>query len=147
MDTERYTISEDPARVERDTVHAWLASTYWAKGLPREVCDRALDHSVCFGVYDGDAGGRQVAFCRLVTDHATFAWLADVYVDPSCRGQGIGKALVEHVLGSERLVGLRRVLLATLDAHGLYTRHGFVQQRYPERFLERLDRRLYDGEE
>ena len=99
-----------------------------------------------FGVYERSSGA-QVAFCRLVTDDATFAWLADVVVDDAHRGSGIGTSLMKYVLGLERLVGMRRVLLATLDAHGLYEPRGFGALRYPERFLERLDRRHYEGEE
>mgnify|MGYP001803395144 FL=1 len=89
MDANRYEIADDPARVDRDAVHRWLAASYWAGGIPREVCDRAIDGSMPFGVY-ARSSGAQVAFCRLVTADATFAGLADVVVDDAHRGSGIG---------------------------------------------------------
>jgi GNAT superfamily N-acetyltransferase len=129
-----FTISTDPARVDRDLVHTFLAGSYWAAGVPREVVERSLEHSVVFGVY---RGGAQVGFARVVTDRATFAYLADVFVLPEHRGLGLGDWLVATVVQHPELQGLRRWMLATADAHGLYERHGFAGLEDPDRFMER----------
>jgi GNAT superfamily N-acetyltransferase len=105
-----------------DTVHAWLCKTYWSPGLPREVFERALANSLCFGAYEGE---RQVGFARVVTDRATFAWVCDVFVVESHRRRGIADALLVAMKGHPELQGLRRWSLATRDAHELYRRHGF----------------------
>ena len=127
-------ISDDPARLDRALVHRFLSGhSYWAKGVSRAVVDRAIDHSLCFGVY---RAGQQIGFARVVTDQATFAWLADVFIDEGHRGQGWSKKLVAAVLAHPGLQGLRRFLLVTLDAHGLYTQFGFTPPPFPERFLE-----------
>lgn len=134
---ERYEFSADPARVDRARVHRWLAEqSYWAKGRSREKQDAAIDGSWPYGVYERE-GGRQVGFARVVTDGATFAWLADVFVDPDVRGQGVGVALVEGVLADLEPRGLRRVVLATADAHTLYERFGFTSLVDPERWMVR----------
>ena len=126
-------ISTDRARLDRDLIHRYLSEeSYWARGRSREEIERAIEHSIPFGVYDPD---RQVGFARAVTDRATFAWLADVFVLPSHRGQGIGKRLVETVLEHPELRPMRRWMLATADAHGLYRRFGFEELRGPERFM------------
>ncbi|POX43085.1 GNAT family N-acetyltransferase [Streptomyces sp. Ru73] len=120
-----YTISTDPARLDRDLVHHWLATdTYWAAGRPRERQDRAMDGSLNFGVYE-TASGRQVGYARVVTDHTTFAWLCDVYIDRAARGRGLGGALARAVRDHLAPCGLRRIMLATADAHGVYERAGF----------------------
>lgn len=129
-----FTITTDPRRLDLDAVHAALDRSYWAAGIPRDVVARSIRGSLCFGLYDG--GGRQVGFARLVTDHATFAYLADVYVLEECRGRGLGKWLVEVVLSYPTLAGLRRILLATRDAQTLYTRYGFTALPHPERVLQ-----------
>ncbi|MGA9778793.1 MAG: GNAT family N-acetyltransferase [Limisphaerales bacterium] len=127
-------ISDDPARLNRELIHFFLSErSYWAKGVSPEIVNRSLDHSLCFGVYQA---GQQVGFARVVTDFATFAWLADVFVVEAKRGQGIGKKLVAAVLAHPRLQGLRRFMLGTKDAAGLYTRFGFKPLAYPERFME-----------
>jgi GNAT superfamily N-acetyltransferase len=122
--SDEYTISSDPDRLDRDWIHKVVSTdTYWGAGRTRERMDRAIDHSFPYGLYDG--AGRQLAFARLVTDRTTFAWLSDVYVDRSARGQGLSKRLVGHIMEEAEAMGLRRVLLATADAQGLYQRFGF----------------------
>lgn len=119
-----YEISTDPGRLDLDRVHHWLSTdAYWALGRPREVSQQAVRRSLNFGVYDGH--GVQVGYARVVTDEATFAWLCDVYVDRSVRGSGLGTALVAAVRAHLAPYGLRRVLLATADAHEVYARQGF----------------------
>ncbi len=131
-------ISTDPDRLDLDTIHRWLSEeTYWAQGRPRDLMQRSFDNSICFGAYLGD---RQVGFARVVTDRATFAWLADVFIAGEHRGRGYGKALVAAVLAYPELQGLRRWLLATKDAHGLYAQNGF--DVVPDgRFMQRLAER------
>ncbi|MBA4708329.1 GNAT family N-acetyltransferase [Aquitalea aquatica] len=131
----------DLARLERDMIYAYLSGeSYWAAGLPRDVFERSLAGSLCFGVY---VAGKQVGFARMITDQATFAYLADVFVLPDWRGSGISKALLEHILAHPGLQGLRRMLLATADAHGLYAQYGFTALSRPERMMERLDQQVY----
>ncbi|MFZ3556249.1 MULTISPECIES: GNAT family N-acetyltransferase [unclassified Streptomyces] len=130
-----YAISTDPARIDADRVHAWLSEdAYWALGRPRDKQDKAIAGSLNFGVHD-TASGEQVAYARVVTDEATFAWLCDVYVDRSVRGKGIGKAMVTAVRDHLRPLGIRRVLLATEDAHGVYEEVGFKALEQPERWM------------
>jgi len=126
-------ISTDAARMDVDAVHAFLAQTYWARGIPRETVARAMAHSLCFGVFDG---GAQVGFARVVTDQATFAYLADVYLLESHRGRGLARRLVQAVLAHPRLQGLRRWLLVTRDAHALYRQQGFEPVAHPDRIME-----------
>ncbi|MEU2588469.1 GNAT family N-acetyltransferase [Streptomyces avermitilis] len=130
-----YELSTDPARIDLDRVHRWLsADAYWAIGRPREKQERAVAGSLNFGVY-APASGEQVAYARVVTDRATFAWLCDVYVDPSVRGRGIGTALVGGVRAHLEPLGLRRVLLATEDAHGVYAKLGFKPLDTPDHWM------------
>ena len=127
-------ISDDPALLDRTFIHRFLSEhSYWAQDVPREIVDCSIDHSLCFGVY---RAGEQIGFARAVTDFATFAWLADVFVVETNRGKGVGKKLVAAVLAHPRLQGLRRFQLGTRDAHGLYSRFGFQPLAYPERFME-----------
>lgn len=126
LDTARYRFSTDRADVDRAAVHRWLSErSYWARGRARGTQDAAIDASWCFGVLER-ASGRQVAFARVVTDGATFAWLCDVFVDEAARGEGVGTALVAGTLAHLEAMGLPRVVLATADAHGLYGRFGFA---------------------
>jgi GNAT superfamily N-acetyltransferase len=128
-------VSTDPARFDLDRIHAWLErEAYWCKGLPREVFERSVRHSLCFGART--AAGAQVGFARIVTDRATFAYLCDVFVDPAFRGLGVSKAMMEAIIAHPDLQGLRRFLLATADAEGLYARYGFAPLAKPERFME-----------
>ncbi|CAL9631189.1 hypothetical protein SUDANB105_06087 [Streptomyces sp. enrichment culture] len=130
-----YEISTDPERVDTDRVHRWLSTdAYWALGRPREKQDRAIAGSLNFGVYD-TASGEQVAYARIITDRATFAWLCDVYVDPSVRGKGVGTALVGAVREELRPYGLRRILLATHDAHAVYAKLGFAPLERPDQWM------------
>jgi GNAT superfamily N-acetyltransferase len=129
------------ARIDLDRVHDWIArKSYWAGQMPRQVFDRAVAGSLCFGALKG---GVTVGFCRVITDRATFAYLADVFVDPGERGQGIGKGLMRAVMAHPELQNLRRWLLVTADAHGLYAQQGFVALATPERFMERCDPNVY----
>ena len=133
-----YEISADPDRVDAARVHHWLSTdSYWAVGRPREKQDRAIAGSLNFGVYDLTSGD-QVAYARVVTDRTTFAWLCDVYVDRAVRGKGIGTALVGAVREHLRECGLRRVLLATHDAHGVYAKLGFAPLTRPEEWMALL---------
>ena len=127
-------ISDDPKLLDRALIHRYLSEhSYWAKGIPVETVERSLAHSLCFGVY---RGGRQVGFARAVTDSATFAWLADVFIVPEQRGHGLGKKLIAAVVAHPQLQGLRRFLLGTADAHGLYAQFGFGPIKHVERFME-----------
>ena len=125
-------ISTDPARLDIDVIHRFLETSYWAKGRRRSVVERSIRNSLCFGVY---IGGRQVAFARVVSDRAVFAYLMDVFVLPEFRGRGISKALMRSVLEHPDLQNLRVFLLATRDAHGLYAPFGFRSLAYPERWM------------
>jgi len=127
------TISCDKAQLDRAFIHAELTASYWAPGVPREVVDQSIDNSLCFGVY---RQGCQVAFARVITDEATFAWLCDVIVTASERGQGLGKLLVSTILTHPGLQGLRRIMLGTKDAHGLYAQFGFTPIDEPGRFMQ-----------
>jgi GNAT superfamily N-acetyltransferase len=130
----RFVISDEVARVDRDVVHHYLADeSYWSRGVPREVVDRSIDHSLCLGLYDG---AEQVGFARVITDRATFAFIADVFVVAAHRGQGLGTWIVETALAHPDMQGLRRILLGTDDAHGLYEQLGFTPLEHTERFLD-----------
>lgn len=128
-------LSSDADEMDVDAIHAYLSGeSYWARGIPREVVQRAVRHSLCFGIFDG---GAQVAFARLVTDRATYAYVADVYVLQPYRGRGLGKWLMEAAMAHPDVQGLRRWELVTKDAHGLYERFGFAALARPERSMER----------
>lgn len=128
-----YTITTDPARLDLERVWGWLRSTYWARGIPREVVARAFRGSLAFAVLEGD---QQVGVARVVTDRSTFAYLADVFVEERARGRGLALWLVRVILGHPDLQGLRRWMLATSDAHGLYERVGFRRLANPGAFME-----------
>jgi GNAT superfamily N-acetyltransferase len=130
---EGYLVSTDRSRLDLAAVHRFLSTSYWSPGLPREVLTRAVAGSLCFGLYHA---GEQVGFARVVTDRATFAYLCDVYVLETHRGRGLGKWLMHVVLGHPFLLDLRRFVLATRDAHGLYERFGFQPLARPDRFME-----------
>ncbi|MFE4667620.1 GNAT family N-acetyltransferase [Streptomyces sp. NPDC056716] len=132
---EGYEISTDPARLDAARVHHWLSTdAYWALGRARDVQDRAIAGSLNFGVYE-TASGALAAYARVVTDRATFAWLCDVYVDRPARGKGLGTALVAAVREELRSYGVRRVLLATHDAHGVYGKLGFRELERPDQWM------------
>ncbi len=128
-----YEISTDRARLDRAAVWAFLTNSYWATGIPRDLLDRAIDRSLSFGLYAPD--GAQAGYARVVADGATFAWIGDLFVLDEHRGQGLGKWLVETVLAHPDVRGVRKVVLATADAHGLYRRFGF-DAADPERMME-----------
>jgi GNAT superfamily N-acetyltransferase len=128
-----YLISTDMSRLDLGVVHDFLSTSYWAVGVPLEVVERSIENSVVFGVYGGE---EQVGFARVVTDYATFAYLADVFVLESHRGRGLGKWLIEAVVSHPDLRGLRRWMLATGDAHELYRKYGFAGLGRPEIFME-----------
>ena len=130
-----YRLSDDPARFDLARAHRWIAiDSYWAQGIPFETFARACANSLTFGVFDPD--GAMAAMARVVTDRATFGWLCDVFVDQGHRGAGLGKEIVGYVKGHPDLQGLRRMHLATRDAHGLYAQHGFVPLTKVENWME-----------
>jgi len=130
-----YTISTDPDRLDVPAIHTALDRTYWAAGRPLETVRRSIEGSLNFGLFD--PVGAQVGFTRVVTDRATFAWVCDVYVLEEHRGLELGKALMRAVVEHPELQGLRRMMLATNDAHGLYAQFGFVPLDRPELFMAR----------
>ena len=127
-------VTTDPARQDVDAIHAYLTCAYWCEGIPREIVERAVRNSLCFGLFDGAA---QVGLARVVTDYATYAYLCDVYVLESHRGRGLGKWVIECVMVHPQLQGLRRFNLATRDAHELYSPFGFEPLRQPEVHMEK----------
>ncbi len=130
---DHYAISPDRDRLDLDVVHGYLSNeSYWSPGVSRDVVERAIANSVPFGVYRGQA---QVGFARVVTDRATFAWIADVFILPDHRGKGLSKRLMAAILAHPDLQGLRRWLLATADAHGLYRQFGFAELHNTGRFM------------
>ena len=136
-----YEISTDPRSLDLEVIHTFLATeSYWSKGVPRAVVERAVCNSLCFGVYHE---GAQVGFARIVTDTATFALLADVFILAPHRGKGLSKALMRSVLTHKDLQGLRRLLLLTSDAHELYRQFGFVELANSWRFMEVLRQDVY----
>lgn len=131
-----YELSTDPQRIDVDLVHRWLSTdAYWAMGRPHDVMARAIANSVPFGVYRSD-DGVQVAFARVVTDGATFGWLCDVYVDRAARGHGIGTWMVGVIRDELTTRGVRRMVLATMDAHTVYEKVGFSPIAKPDRWME-----------
>ena len=134
-------ISTDKSELDVALIHGFLSNeAYWSQGVPLDVVRRAIDHSLCFGAFVGD---EQVGFARVVTDCATFAYLADVFVLPAHRARGVGKAMLQAVLAHPQLQGLRRFLLATRDAHSLYAEFGFAPPLRPQTLMERFDPDIY----
>jgi GNAT superfamily N-acetyltransferase len=130
-----FEFSDDRSRLDIGRIHGWLASSYWSPGIERQLVERAIAGSHCLGVYQGSA---QLGFARMITDHATFAWLADVWIDESARGQGLGKQLVSWFLDHPSYAGVRRFGLVTADAHGVYEQLGFHALLRPGNYMERL---------
>jgi GNAT superfamily N-acetyltransferase len=128
-----YVISTDKARLDVTAIHAYLTRSYWSPGIPRAVVEKAIAGALCFGLFSEQ--GNQVGFARAITDGATFAYLADVYVLEEHRGKGLGKWVVETILAHPSLQGLRRILLATRDAHKLYAQFGFEPLATPESLM------------
>lgn len=136
-----FTISADRSKLDLDVIHGFLSTSYWSSGIPREVVERGVRNSLCFGVYD--PAGRQVGFARVISDFASFAYLADVFILEPHRGKGLSKRLMEHIVAHPDLQGLRRWMLATRDAQSLYARFGFTPLHAPERFMQRWDPDVY----
>ena len=135
-----YEISTDSARLDVDAIHAFLTRSYWSPGIPRATVARAIANSLCFGAF---WQGQQVGFARVVTDRTTFAYLCDVYVLETHRGHGLAKQLMDRVMKHPDLQGLRRMMLATRDAHGLYAQYGFTALGAPDRIMEVLKPDIY----
>lgn len=135
-----FTVTCDPARLDEAAVAEFLASSYWARGIPPATVRKSLANSLCFALLDGE---RQVGFARVISDYATIAYLGDVFVLPEYRGRGLAKWLMECVTRHPELQGLRRWILATRDAHGLYERFGFTPLAKPGVFMERHDPEVY----
>jgi GNAT superfamily N-acetyltransferase len=138
--TSEYEISTDPTRLDIDVIHAFLTKSYWSPGVPLDVVERAIANSLCFGVY---LNSEQVGFARVITDKATFAYLADVFIIEAHRGKGLSKRLVESIMEHPDLQDLRRFMLGTLDAHGLYKKYGFTALANPSRVMEILNSDVY----
>ena len=128
------TISTDPTKLQLEVIHGFLTRSYWAQGVAREVIEKSLRHSLCFGAYAGD---QQVGLVRVITDYTTFAYLCDVFVLEPYRGRGISKLLLREVLKHPEIAPLRRLGLITQDAQGLYAQFGFQTLAHPERHMER----------
>jgi GNAT superfamily N-acetyltransferase len=138
-----YTISTDNKRLDIRRIHDFVSNqSYWAKGRAIETVQRALDNSLNFGLYKNN---QLIGFARVVTDYATFAWIADVFVLSEHRGQGLSKWMMEVILSHRELQGFRRWVLATRDAHGLYARFGFIPLHRPERWMERPDLNMQES--
>src|SRR5262249_12583917 len=130
----RFTISTDKKKLDHALIYRFLTEkSYWSAGIPRRLVEKGIKNALCFGIYEGK---KQVGFARVITDYATFAYLADVFVIETHRGQGLSKWLMECIMGHRDLQGMRRWLLATRDAHGLYQQYGFSELRNPKRIME-----------
>lgn len=117
-----FSITTDKEKIDVDYTQQFLAQTYWAEGIPKAVVEKSIQGSICFAVFHG---AQQIGFARVISDEATFAYLADVFIDPAYRGRGLSQWLMEVIMSYPTLQGLRRFLLATRDAHGLYAKFGF----------------------
>src|SRR5450755_355208 len=133
-------VTTDPTKIDKEIVYRFLSQSYWTRGLPREVFERAIANSLCFSLFDGDD---QVGFARVATDRATFAYLADVFVLPAHRGRELSKLLMETIIAHPELQGLRRWVLITRDAHGLYARYGWRPLANVDGYMERWDPEVY----
>ncbi|QUM83740.1 GNAT family N-acetyltransferase [Moritella sp. 28] len=139
---EDYKISANFADMDVDVIHGFISESYWAKGIPMATLQRSLENSLCFGVFT--QSGEQVGFARMITDKATFAYLSDVFVLESHQGKGLSKLLMATILEHPDLQGLRRMVLATSDAHGLYQKFGFTALAAPEVYMELHTPYLYE---
>jgi N-acetylglutamate synthase-like GNAT family acetyltransferase len=138
-----FLISTDRARLSLDVVHGFLTTCYWAKGIPRQIVARSIEHALCFGIYRD--GGEQVGFARVISDFATIAYVGDVFILEKHRGRGLGKWLMQCITQHPALQGLRRWILTTRDAHGLYSQVGFTPVKSPERFMELHNPNVYEA--
>jgi len=130
---DNYSISTDKTKFDIKTIHGFLSHSYWAENIPVETVQRSIEGSLCFGVFDGE---KQVGFARMITDKATFAYLADVFIVEAYRGRGLSKWLMEVIMTYSELQGLRRMMLATRDAHDLYKQFGFSPLTHTDRWLQ-----------
>lgn len=130
---DNFSVSTDTSRLDINVIHGFLTSSYWAENIPVETVRKSIEGSMCFGVYDEN---RQIGFARMITDKATFAYLADVFILEEYRGRGLSKWLMEIIMSSPELQGLRRIMLATRDAHGLYKKSGFTPLTQPNRWMQ-----------
>lgn len=147
---DEFLISTDRSLLDKVFIHAWLSSeSYWAAGIPFETVERSIEHSFCFGIYKnaGTPEKEQVGFARVITDHASFAYLADVFITEPFRGKGLSKWLMEFIMSNPELQGLRRWMLATRDAHGLYEQFGFVTVADPSRLMQVVKPAIYQQKE
>ena len=139
-----YYISTDKSRLDLAVIHNFLTTSYWAAGIPIETVKKSLEHSLNFGVYEE---GKQVGFARVITDYATFAYIGDVFILEGYRGQGLSKWLMQVIADHAELQGLRRWVLLTRDAHGLYRKTGFTEPVNPERYMEKIFPDIYKNGE
>ncbi|MBC7467039.1 MAG: GNAT family N-acetyltransferase [Bdellovibrio sp.] len=140
---DNYTISTDKSLLQRSKIHRFLSEkAYWSLGIPKEFVNKAIDKSLCFGLYE-ESSGDQIGFARIVTDETTFAWLCDVYVEEDFRGQGLSKKMMEAIVSHPDLQGLRRFCLTTKDGHSLYQKFGFQVTKTPDFFMEIKDNDIY----
>ncbi|HVI07945.1 MAG TPA: GNAT family N-acetyltransferase [Candidatus Binatia bacterium] len=137
-----FLLSTDPERLDLDLIHGFLANSYWAKDIPREIVARSIEHSLCFGIYDGT--GAQIGFARVISDFATFAYIGDVFILESHRGRGLSKWLMECIVQFPALQHLRRWVLLTRDAHALYAKSGFAPLKSPDRYMELHNPGIYE---
>ena len=141
---EKYTISTDKSKLDIPFIHHYLSKfSYWAEQIPVETVIKAIEGSLCFGIYEKE---KQIGFARMVTDKATFAYMADVFIDEHYRGRGLSKWLVATMLAHPDLQGLRRLMLATRDAQGLYAQFGFTPLTHPERLMQMVFPDIYKKE-
>ncbi len=133
-------ISTDKSIIDIDYVTGFLANSYWSKGIPKNIVEKAIENSLCFGVYTEN---RQIGFARVITDFATYAYIADVFIDESEQGKGYGKMLMKTIMEHETLQGLRVWMLRTWDAHGLYEKFGFRVAGHPEHIMDKVDFNIY----
>jgi GNAT superfamily N-acetyltransferase len=132
-----YLLSTDKSKLDVAAIHHYLSKeSYWAQHIPLRIVKKAIEHSMCFGIYDTSDHNKQIGFARVMSDHATFGYLADVYVLEAHRGKGLSKWLMRFILAHPELQGLRRFSLATKDAHGLYEQFGFKPLDQPDRFMQ-----------
>jgi GNAT superfamily N-acetyltransferase len=139
-----FLFSTDKRRLDLDVIHAFLSECYWSKGIPRSIVARAIRNSLCFAVYHRN---RQVGFARVISDYATYAYIADVFILEPYRGKGLSKRLMQFILKHPDLQGLRRWSLVTRDAHGLYAKSGFTPLKSPERHMEIHNPNVYNSRE
>ncbi|MGZ3904778.1 MAG: GNAT family N-acetyltransferase [Bacteroidia bacterium] len=135
-----YTFSTDKGKLDINVIHHFLSNSYWAQNIPVEIVKTSIENSFCFGVYFKD---KQVGFARVITDLATFGYLADVFILEEHRGKALSKKLMEFIIAQPELKGLRRFMLATRDAHKLYQQYGFKQLAKPERIMEIVVQDIY----